>query len=290
MTETPVVSEILQAGLIVHVRIAAEDLSSWEAEDVGYQRRGGTLTVQVVDVLKGRLDVASGATVDLEISERGSASGLVFDFYGIWAHVPTVPGTELVAFCDGTGTDLAEQLTDEHCEQLVEAATVLEDLHLALGLDTQRLTADQLIEEASRLRARGGALFARYVWVSVRNAVVESADRFAALMRIAEDPQTTTAAQDAYLMAAYEDATFTESWPAELRERLARAMFRAALDPATPELREPVLGTLIPNLIEAAVPERLSAHEVFGSQADLAEQVRSAPEAAHLHAWLEGDE
>jgi len=159
MTETPVVSEILQAGLIVHVRIAAEDLSSWEAEDVGYQRRGGTLTVQVVDVLKGRLDVASGATVDLEINERGSASGLVFDFYGIWAHVPTVPGTELVAFCDGTGTDLAEQLTDEHCEQLVEAATVLEDLHLALGLDTQRLTADQLIEEScSNQRRRPPAI------------------------------------------------------------------------------------------------------------------------------------
>jgi hypothetical protein len=290
MTETPVVSEVLQAGLIVHIRVVAEDLSSWEAEDVGYQRRDGTLTVQVMDVLKGRLDVASGATVDLPISERGSASGPVLDFYGIWAHVPTALGTELVAFCDGTGTDLGEQLTDEHCEQLVEAATVLEDLHLALGLDVRGSTADQLIEEADRLRARGGALFARYIWVNVRDAVVESADRFDALMRIAENPQTTTAAQETYLMAAYEDATFTESWSAELRARLARAMFRAALDPATPELRDPVLGTLVPNLIEAAVPETLSAQEVFGGQAGLAEQVRSAPEATHLHMWLGGED
>jgi hypothetical protein len=170
----------------------------------------------------------------------------VLDSYGIWAHVPTAPGTELVALCDGTGTDLGEQLTDEHCEQLVEAATVLEDLHLALGLDVRGSTADQLIEEADRLRARGGALFARYIWVNVRDAVVESPDRFDALMRIAENPQTTTAAQETYLMAAYEDATFTESWSAELRARLARAMFRAALDPGNPRTPRPCAGNARP--------------------------------------------
>jgi hypothetical protein len=291
MTETPVISEVAEAGLLVHVRVLSEHLGDWQPEPGGgLQQRTGTLGVEVIEVLAGQLDSAPGDTVELDIVERGTGTARVADYYGIWAHVPTAPGTELVGFCDGTTTDLAEQLADEHCQRLLEATTVLEELHLALGLDVRRSTADQLIEEAGRLRARGGALFARYVWVNVRNAVVESADRFDALMRIAEDPQTTTAAQETYLMAAYEDATFTESWPSELRIRLARAMFRAALDPATPELRDPVLGTLIPNLIEAAVPETLSAHEVFGGQADLAEQVRSAPEAAHLQAWLEGDE
>ena len=288
MTTTPVASEVLEAGLIVHVRVTAENLSSWQPGDGGHQQRSGTLTVQVVEILKGRLDVQPGASVELQVTERGSGGGLVLDFYGIWAHVTTTPGTELVGFCDGTGTDLAGQLTDEHCNELLTAATVLADLHLALGLDVRRLTADQLIAEAGRLRSVGGALFARYVWVNVRNAVVASADRFAALMRIAEDPTTTTAAQEAYLMAGYEDATVTGSWSAESRARLARAMFRAALDPATPELRDPVLGTFAPNLIGAAAPESLSASEVFGDRADLEERVRSAPETAHLRDWLRG--
>ncbi|WP_020579054.1 hypothetical protein [Actinopolymorpha alba] len=288
MTTTPVISEVLQAGLIVHVRLVAENLSAWQPEDAG-QRRTGTLTVEVVEILKGRLAVGPGASVEVQIVERGSAGGLVLDYYGIWAPVSTTPGTQLVGFCDGSSTDLADQLTDEHCTQLLPAAaTVLDDLHLALGLNVGRLTADQLIDEASRLRARGGARFARYVWVNVRNAVLASTDRFDALMRIAEDPTTTTAAQEAYLMAAYEDATVTAEWPASSRARLARAMFRAALDPATPELRDPMLGTFVPNLIGAQAPEALSAQEVFADRADLEEQVRSATEAAHLRGWLGG--
>ena len=288
MTTAPVVSEVLQAGLIVHIRVTAENLSGWQPEDGGRQRRSGTLAVQVTEILKGRLDVGPGAGVEVPITEHRSGGGLVLDYYGIWAHVSTTPGTELVGFCDGASGDLAEQLTDEHCSQLVEAAAVLDDLHLALGLDVGRLTADQLIAEAGRLRSRGGALFARYVWVNIRNAVVTSADRFAALMRIAEDPTTTTAAQEAYLVAAYEDATVTGSWPAELRARLARAMFRAALDPATADLRDPMLGTFIPNLIAGGGSEPLAAPEVFGDRAELAERVRSAPEAARLRDWLEG--
>jgi|GEM_PF-4733097 len=288
MTETPVISEVVDAGLILHVRITSEQLDPWQPEDGGMVRRSGRLGVVVVELLKGRLSETAGDPVELDIVERGSAGGRVADYYGIWAHVSTAPGTELVGFCDGASTELAEQLTDEHCGQLVAAATVLDDLHLALGLDVRRLTADQLIAEAGRLRSQGGALFARYVWVNVRNAVVASADRLAALMRIAEDPTTTTAAQEAYLVAAYEDATVTGSWPPELRARLTRAMFRAALDPATADLRDPMFGTFIPNLIAGGGPEPLSAPEVFGDRVELAERVRSAPEAARLRDWLEG--
>jgi hypothetical protein len=125
------------------------------------------------------------------------------------------------------------------------------------------------------------------LWVNVRTALVASPDRFAALMRIAEDPATVTSAQEAYLSAAYEDATVTEEWPTGSRARLARAMMRAALHPADAELREPVLGVYLPNLLRAPAPEPLAAREVLGDRAELAEQVRSAPEAAHLRPWLD---
>jgi hypothetical protein len=52
-------------------------------------------------------------------------------------------------------------------------------------------------------------------------------------------------------------------------------MFRTALDPAALEVREILLDTFIPNLIEAQAPEPLSASEVFGDEGELAEQVRA---------------
>ena len=273
MAETAVSSEIVDAGLIVHIRVISEQLGQWEPEDGGMLRRSGRLAVEVVEILKGRLSAAAGDTVELDIVERGSASGRVTDYYGIWAHISTTPGTELVAFCDGASDDLRVALTEEHCDELVPAETVLPDLHLALSLEAEGLTPDALLAEAARHQNEGGALFARYIWARIRDAVVRSADRFNALMQIAEDPRTRPEARETYLLSAYEDATFTEELPIAQRARLARSMFRTALDPDVGDLREELVDTFIPNLVEAEAPEPLSASEVFGDQADLAERV-----------------
>lgn len=273
MTETPVISEVLAAGLIVHIRVMSEQLAPWEPEDGGMVRRSGRLAVQVVEILKGRPSASAGDSVELDIVERGSASGRVSDYYGIWAHVSTTPGTELVAFCDGASDDLREALTDEHCDELVPAASVLPDLHLALGLEAEGRTPDALLAAAARHQTEGGAMFARYIWARTRNAVVGSADRFNALMQIAEDPRTRAEARETYLLSAYEDATFTDELPMAQRARLARSMFRTVLDPDAGDLREELVDTFIPNLVEAEAPEPLSTSDVFGDQADLAERV-----------------
>jgi hypothetical protein len=296
MTETPVISEVLDAGLIVHVRVVSEQFGSWQPEDNGMQRRSGWLAVEVVEILKGQLAVAAGDTVELDAVERGSTSSRMSDYYGIWAHVSTTPGTELVAFCDGASDDLREALTDDHCDALVPAEIVLPDLRLAMSLEARDLTPDALLAEAARHRTEGGALFARYIWAKTRNAVVGSMDRFNALMQIAEDPRTRTEAQEAYLLAAYEDATFTEELAKAQRARLARSMFRTALEDDSAELRAPLLDTFIPNLVEAEAPERLSASEVFGDESDLGERVRAdaadpqtSTYSESLEAWLSND-
>jgi hypothetical protein len=290
MSQTPVVSEVASAGLIVHLRVESDRLGPWRPAGAhGRRERRGTLGLQVVEVLKGRLDATAGDVVDVPVVTRGSASGVVLDRLPIWAHISTAPGSELVAFCDGATTDLAGQLTEEHCDQLVPAATVLDDLHLALGLQARHLTTAALLAEAGRLRAEGGPLFARWIWVTLRDALVASPERFGELMRIAEDPATRTDAQDAYLRAAYEDATVTMEHSREQRARLARAMLRAALDPANEPLRDPLVGTFIPNLVGAEVPEPLAAAEVFGDRAELERQVRTAELGGELAAWLAPD-
>jgi len=296
MTETPVISEILDAGLIVHIRVVSEELGPWEPEEGGMQQRSGRLAVEVVEILKGRLSVVAGDLVALNVVERGSAGGRIADYYGIWAHVSTTPGSELVAFCDSASDDLRVALTDEHCDELVPAELVLPDLRLAMTLDAENLTPDALLAEAARHRTEGGALFARYIWAKTRNAVVGSMDRFNALMQIAEDPRTRTEAQEAYLLAAYEDATFTEELAKAQRARLARSMFRTALEDDSAELREQLLDTFIPNLVEAEAPERLSASEVFTDETDLGERVRAdatdpqtSTYSESLEAWLSND-
>lgn len=272
MSRTPVVSDLLAAGLIVHVRIRSEEFGPWRDDDVPV--RTGTLRIEVVEILKGRLTAPAGATAEVAVVERGGDSA-VLDYYGIWSQVSTAAGTELVGFCDGATAELGSQLTDEHCSTLLPADSVLTDLHLAFGLLSRHLTVDQLLAEAGRLRSQAGARFARFVWVQVRDAVVASPERFDALMRIAEDPATRTEAQDAYLRAAYEDATVTESLTADQRARLARAMFRTALDPAQNELRDHLLTTFLPNLVTAPVPEPLSSDQVFEERRELVEQVRA---------------
>ncbi|WP_328331070.1 hypothetical protein OHA70_10440 [Kribbella sp. NBC_00382] len=277
MTTTPVISEYAAAGLVVHLRIEDEQLPAWQ----GAVSRTGTLGVRVLETFKGA--VAASGVVELPIVEHGGG-GLVFDSYGIWAPVPTAPGTELVAFCDGMSPDLASQVSDEHCSSLVVAEVVLADLRLVAG--RRPMTADQWLAEADRVRSEAGALFARFVWVQVRDAVVASADRFNLLMRIAEDGRSRTEAQDAYLLAAYEDATVTGELPTPSRARLVRAMFRAAFDPGSSALRERLLETFVPNLLQA--PTRIGVPEVFADQAELELRVRDEQLPGVLRDWIGG--
>ncbi|WP_020392168.1 hypothetical protein [Kribbella catacumbae] len=294
MSQTPVISEIAAAGLIVYVRVESRQFGSWQPGADGLLERTGTLDLRLLEVLQGRLTDPVGEVVQIAVAERGGED-TVLDYYGLWSQVSTEAGSELAGLCDGSTQDLASQLTEEHCSSLQPAASVLPDLRLALELRARHLTADQILAEAGRLRAEGGARFARFVWVQVREAVVSAPDRFDVLMRIAEDPATRTDAQDAYLRAAYEDDSVTESLDTGQRARLARAMFRTALDPAQRELREHLLTTFLPNLVEA--PQPLSSTEVFDERPELAEQVRTdeADESTsaygeRLSRWLSTEE
>lgn len=297
MTSVAVLSEVLESEQILHIEVVSEELGDWLPVDGGLAERYDTIGVRVLQILKGSLDASPGDIVELQVVERGTEDGPLLDYYGIWAHVSTTPGTELVAFCDGGSRDLREALTDEHCDELVPAEIVLADLQLAISLEDRGLAPDALLAEAARHRAEGGALLARYIWARTRDAVVGSADRFNALMQIAEDPQTLAEARETYLLSAYEDATLTDELPAPQRARLARSMFRTALEQGSGELRELLVGTFIPNLLEAQAPDPLSASDVFGDQPDLAEHVladvadpQTSAYGESLRSWLSTEE
>lgn len=270
MSEYAVSSEIVDAGLVVVVEVVAEDLGPW-VDDGSMLTRTGTVGLRVLEVLRGRSRTAVGETATVDIVDRTAAARRPGGYHGLWSQVPTSIGTRLVAFCDSASTDLAVALTEEHCTQLVEASTVLDDLHAAVALQRRHLVADPLLTAAERQRATGGAIFARYVWVATREALKASVERFETLMQIASSPQTSVAAQEAYLVSAYEDVTFTGDFPQEQRASLVRAMLRSALDPRLGELRGHLVSVYVPNLVRS---QPLPAAVVFAADEQLREAVR----------------
>jgi len=266
MTTYAVTSEVLDAATIVQVVVDDAALGAWTAEPgTGSERRTGTVTVRLADVLKGRITEPVGTSVTIDVVLRRTGGARLGDVEGAWSHVPTDPGARLVAFCDAGTRTLAVALTEEHCQRLIVSGPVLADLRLAIALQRRSPTADRLLAEAERQRGDGGAVFARYVWVAAREALRASLDRFDRLMTVAEDPATRVEAQETYLVSAYEDITFTAAYPAEHRARLARAMLASTLDPRLGELRATLLGVYVPNLLATAGPGPLTADDVFGA-------------------------
>ncbi len=284
---SPVVSEMLAAPVVAVIEVRSADLAAPTRDGDGYLVQDGTLEIEVVEVVKGRLAARPTDVLSLRV---------VVGAARFWTEADLRAGSRWVVFCDASTLDARALLTPGHCLRKAPAALVLDDVHLVREIQRRHPTADRLLGAAERHRGVAGEVFARYVWVAVREAVRGSAERFDRLMAVAEDPGTLLAAQRAYLVSAYEDVTFTGEFPDAQRARLARAMAAGALDPRLGELRSAVLGTYLPNLVRSAAPRALSADEVFGAGdagplrdallAELDDPRDPATDSPVLRAWL----
>ncbi|GAA1733614.1 hypothetical protein GCM10009809_31240 [Isoptericola hypogeus] len=287
---SPVTSVVLTAPVILVVDVAEVRVGSPAPDPAdGRPVRTGAVRVEVVEVLKGAVAAEPGARVDVPVVLRSAA-----DPWGTAA-----AGERLVAFCDGVSRDPAELLAAEHCLALVPdaPAAVADDVRLALSLVARHLLSDELLAEAGRVRADAGRDAAQVVYVLVREAVRTDPDRFDRLLAVAADPGTRVEAQEAYLVAAYEDATFTGAFSTRQRAALVRAMLSSALDPRLGDLRERLLGVYVPNLVRAPQPAPPAPGDVFGPEhaglraavaAELADPRDPATTSPELAAWLAG--
>lgn len=294
-TDPEEVSEIVRADLITVIEIVAVSFGPWQPEaNGGVQRRSATFDIRLLEVLKGEVTAEPGDVVRLDTVQRGTGGARVMDYYGLWSHVPTDPGTRLVAFSEGA-TDPAAALSEGPCFRLVPAEDAIDDVRAAVELAEQRLPTARFLDEAARLSRTRGGVFARYVWARARDAVGSSADAFERFLAIAEDPGTAPEARESYLTGVYEDATLTDDYTPAQEARLARAMFRVALDPTAGELRDQLRAVYLPGLLgHGAAPAR-DPEEVFspepGLRADVEADARAHPEdyQQELRTWLQGE-
>jgi hypothetical protein len=251
---SPVTSEVTEAAVVVAVEVVAVTLAP-PAPDPrdGAPLRSGTVEVEVLEVLKGRVDAAAGDRVEVPVQLRSRAD--------LWADA--APGQRYVAFCDGGSHDPAVLLAAGRCRQLA-SGDVVDDVRAVRAAQRRHPTTDRLLTEAWERRATAGEVWARYVWSASREALRTSPARLDRLLATAEDAGTRLDAQRAYLVAAYEDVTVTGAFPDAARARLVRAMLRSALDPQLRDLRSTLLGTWAPNLVAAPLPVPLTPDDVFG--------------------------
>jgi len=253
---SPVTSEVTEAAVVVAVEVVAVRLGPPEPDPRdGAPLRLGTVEVEVMEVLKGRVDASAGDRVDVPVAIRSGAD--------LWADA--APGRRYVAFCDAGPHDPAVLLAAGRCRQLA-GGDVVDDVRAVRAAQRRHPTTDRLLAEAWERRAGAGEVWARYVWSAAREALRTHAGRLDRLLATAEDPATRFDAQRAYLVAAYEDMTVTGQFPAPARARLVRAMLRSALDPRLRDLRPTLLGTWAPNLVGAPLPLPLTPDDVFGPQ------------------------
>lgn len=291
MSTYAVVSEVLDNPTIVQVVVEHAAWGPWEGAG-GIEQHTGTVTVRLADVLRGTLAETPGDVVAVPAVQRRHTGRRPVGGLGPWAAAPTDPGAALVAFADGAATTLPAALDEEHCRRIALSGPLVADLRLATGL--LGATAENLLAAAETHRGDAGALFATFVWVAAREALRDSLDRFDRLMTVAEDPSTRVEAQEAYLVAAHEDMTFTGTFSAAHRARLARAMLRSALDPRLGTRRRHLLSTYLPTLVGLEAEETLPVADVLGEDPELREQVRDELDdprdpvttSPALRAWL----
>lgn len=256
-------SEVIDASAILWLNIVGSQLGPWGPVSNQPEARRARLRLQLVEILKGRVDLAPGQTFDLEVNQYRTDD--LGDYMGLWSHAPVTQGTELVAFIEGAATGPHEMLTDEHCRILVEARQVLDDTRAAIVIDNRKPDPNTILTAASNSVERFGAVFARYVWAKIKDSVMSSQSMLDSYLRLVENPKTRIEARDAYLTALYEDLGMMSRPPRESEIKLAQSMCRLLLLPEAEALQPTIAGVLLPNLVRAdAKKPKYTAAEILG--------------------------
>lgn len=245
-------SLILRATHIVSVRVEAVQSSPWTPrDDGGGEERTLSLTLRLEHVFKGQVDQRAGDVVRIDTRQRR----LGFNWRpmpGVWSNVTPQPGTQLVGFSIALSHDARLLLTDPAAVELLPAESALADVALIARGAPQSL-ADTLAA-ARREAPLLGNLFADYLWATHREAAMQDFAVFDAILRAIEWPELNTVARLTLLMSIPDTVLGAEPPATRHIDRLAASMVRILQLPEAQALHDNILGTFLPNLVDASEP------------------------------------
>jgi hypothetical protein len=255
-------SLILRASHIVSVRLEAVQAGPWTPRTGGGEERKLNLTLRLERVFKGQVDQRAGDALRVEAMQRrlGFAWGRM---PGVWSNVTVQPGTELVGFAMAASHDAAMLLTDPAALEVLPAEAALADVDLAVGNAPQSL-ADTLAAAHRRAPALG-YLFADYLWATHREAAMKDFAVFEAILSAMEWPELSTVARSTLLMSIPDDVLGAEPPATRHIDRLGASMVRILQLPQAKLLQDNILGTFLPNLVDAQEPASRPPASVFAA-------------------------
>ena len=288
-------SLVLRSSHIVLVKVMAAKAADWTPSKPGLKSRKVDLTLEIIQLLRGKLDTAHGVSVRIRIMQSSYAGMLRMQpLPGVWSQVELVPGAELVVFAQTNGTAAEDVFAEPACIRVGPAKPMLPGLRIATKAIAESLHLDRVLALAGPESPHLDSTFAEFLWGHYGVAAMDSQPDFDALASFAERKDLDTTTRNSLLGGGYDCVSLHGDANPQRAQRLALAMLRVLLMPDAADLHENLIGTDLPNLLgitselpRQAATDVFKGHEVEREalNAFLREHGTSA-DAKPLQSWL----
>ncbi len=283
-------SELLSATHLFTVSLVARQETPWMPGPGGIEQRKLRLDVQLMESLKGSMDVTPGGRFALEVPQKRVSEFLQMDYMGLWSHADSTPGTRYLVVSTGGSKSPGDLMQEGPCQRLFDvklAADVRAAMAAEPGTDAARL-----IQYAYEQRAGVDELFGRYFWARLRPTFLQGYEPLLTpLLRLVQaDGQQTGFLRS--VLDGLDDAFSRLDTPEDLAITVARAYFHLLEQRDTEAIRGELIEIHIFNTVfQDEGKPRLDSHRVFPNPADRARYAAllktfDLKRASELRKWL----
>jgi hypothetical protein len=243
-------SIVLRSTHILLIEVITADAGPWAPSGPGFKSRSVDLSLRISETLRGKLDPAPGAPVQISITQSDYDGELMMQpLPGAWARVELLPGTTLVVFSESNEDRGERILSEPACTRVVPAGPVLTGLRIAAQAEAGHLPLARTLALAVLDTARLDSTFAEFLWGKYGDGAMASQEDFNLLADFSERKGFDAGARQALLKGGYDLVGLHGDATPERAQRLALAMFGVLLMPESTDLHENLIDTYLPNLL-----------------------------------------
>ncbi|MBZ5625996.1 MAG: hypothetical protein LAQ69_46005 [Acidobacteriia bacterium] len=283
-------SEILSATHLFTVAIVGRDDVPWGTGPGGMQQRTLRLQVELLELLKGSLDVPPGTRFSLEVVQKRVSAFIEMDYMGLWSHADTAPGVRYLVVSTGASQSPAKLMQEGPCKRLFDAKLAA-DVHAAIAAEPGT-NASRLLQFAYERRAKVDELFGRYLWARIKPAFLKQhAMVLPLIVRLMHAADATEGFRRS-VADGLDDAMSDLHEPDDLVIAVARAYFEMLAQPEAQPLHDDLIeGYIFNTVFIDEGKSRIDSHRVFPNAADrqrYASLLKDSDQerAAELRNWL----
>jgi hypothetical protein len=288
-------SIVLRSTHILLVEVLNAKAGVWEPSRPGLKSRRVDLSLQISEILRGKLDPAPVATADIAITQSDYDGELMMQpLPGAWSHVNLQPGTKLVVFSASNQNSVAIVLAEPACTQVMPAEQVLPGLRIATKAEEADLSLERALALARPEASHLDSTFADFLLEKYGAAAMSSQSNFDLLADFTEQKGLDIKTRQALLQGTYDLVGLHGDATPQRAQRLALTMCRILLMPEAADLHENLIGTFLPNLlgISSELPHQAASAVFKGNQAErdavlaFLHQHSNEADVAPLLTWL----